>query len=111
MEAQGVESRVHQRHPLRTRGKLLFDGHAPIPVRTIDISVGGLCLVSEVTLPAKIKGNLVFNMPVGHGKFEEKNLKIQILHSIFCNKEDGFKLGVMFLSPPPELLKLIQNMS
>lgn len=110
MQDQGVESRVHRRHHLRTRGHLLFNGHQPIPIRTLDVGVGGLCVVSEFTLPIKIQGAIQLNMPMGNGKFEQQNVGIQVIHSIFCNKEDGFKVGLMFVKPSPNLLKVIQAM-
>jgi c-di-GMP-binding flagellar brake protein YcgR len=110
MQDQGVESRVHRRHHLRGRGHLLFNGHQPISIRTLDISVGGLCVVSEITLPVKIQGTIQFNMPMGKGRFEQQSVNIQVLHSIFCNKEDGFKVGLMFMKPTPNLLKVIQAM-
>lgn len=110
MQAQGIESRAHHRHTLRTRGQLLFAGNAAIPVHTLDIGVGGMCVVCEMTLPSKIQGIIEFNMSVGHGQFEAMRVNIQVLHSIFCNKEDGFKVGLSFLKPSAELLKIIQQM-
>lgn len=110
MQDQGIESRVHHRHPLRTRGHLLFSGHEPVPVRTLDISVGGLCIVSELTLPVKIQGAIALSLPAGNGRFELQNINIQVMHSIFCNREDGFKVGLLFLKPTLALLKMIRAM-
>lgn len=110
MQDQGTEGRTHHRHLLRTRGHLLFSGHAPIPIRTLDISVGGMCVVSEITLPAKVQGTIELSMPLGNGRFELQIVNIQVMHSIFCNKEDGFKVGLVFLKPSQSLLKLVQAM-
>lgn len=110
MQDPEIESRVHPRHPIRTRGHLLFNGNSPVPVRTLDISVGGLCVVSEITLPVKVQGVIQLSMPMGKGKFELQNINIQVMHSIFSSKEDGFRVGLMFIKLAPNLLKIIQAM-
>jgi c-di-GMP-binding flagellar brake protein YcgR len=108
MQDNGHEHRVDRRHALRTRGNFLFTGHAPIHIRTLDVSVTGVCVVSEISIPAKIQGKLEINFPLGNGHFEMMTVNIKTMHSIFCNKEDGFKVGVLFLSPPANLVKAIQ---
>ncbi len=110
MQDQGIESRVYKRHPIRTRGHLLFNGHSPILVRTLDISIGGLCVVSEITLPMKIQGSIDLSMPMGNGRFELQNINIQVIHSIFSNKDDGFRVGLMFIKLAPNLQKIIHAM-
>lgn len=110
MQDNGIESRANARRPLRTRGVLLFSGNQPIPIRTLDVSLGGLCLVAEIAIPAKIMGQLEMNVPVGGGNFEKMQVNIQVMHSIFCNKEDGFRIGVFFIKPPVNLITVIQKM-
>jgi len=110
MQDNGIDSRAQARRTLRTRGTLFFTGNQPIHIRTLDVSLGGLCLVSEIAIPAKIMGQLEMNMPVGNGKFEKMHVNIQIMHSIFCNKEDGFRIGILFLKPPAKLTAIIQKM-
>lgn len=110
MQDNGIENRAHMRRPLRTRGTLLFAGNQPLPIRTLDVSAGGLCLVSEIAIPAKITGLLEVNVPVGNGHFEKMQVNIQVMYSIFCNKEDGFKVGVFFIKPPANLIAAIQKM-
>ncbi len=110
MQEHGVQNRVHARHPLRTRGTLFFTGNQPIQIRTLDVSLGGVCLVSDIAIPAKIIGQLDINFPIGKGQFEMMQVNIQIMHSIFCNKEDGFKVGILFVKPPSNLMAAVQKL-
>jgi c-di-GMP-binding flagellar brake protein YcgR len=110
MQDNGIENRSQARRSLRTRGTLLFTGNQPIPIRTLDVSLGGLCLVADIAIPAKIMGQLEINLPLGNGNFEKMQVSIQVVYSIFCNKEDGFRLGVLFVKPPRNLIVVIQKM-
>lgn len=110
MRDQGIKSRAYKRHPIRTRGHLLFNGRSPILVRTLDISIGGLCVVSEITLPIKIQGSIELSMPMGNGRFALQQINVLVIHSIFSNKEDGFRVGLMFINLAPNLQKVIHAM-
>jgi len=109
MQDNSVEKRANMRHALRTRGTLFFTGNQPIPIRTLEISLGGMSVVSEISIPVKIMGQLEINVPVGKGNFEKMQVNIQIMHCIFCNKEDGFKIGLVFIKPPANLTTAIQK--
>jgi len=109
MQDNSVENRANMRHALRTRGSLLFSGNQPIIIRTLEVSLGGISVVSEIAIPVKIMGQLEMNVPIGNGNFEKMQVNIQIMHSIFCNKEDGFKIGLLFIKPPANLTTAIQK--
>lgn len=111
MQDQILENRAHRRYPLRARGHLYFTGNRPLPIKALDVSVSGICVVSEITVPINIRGELEFNMPIGGGQYQMMRVNVQIMRCIFSSSDDGFRLGILFLKPPADLVKLILKMT
>lgn len=109
MNPQVVEQRQHDRCPFRGRGQLTFQGNIVKPIKTLDISVGGCGVVLDVNPPIKLQAIMHINLPVGTGKFQVFEVNVQVMNSIFSNKDGGFRLGLMFLKPSAPLINAIER--
>ena len=109
LRAGGAERRRSKRTLYRSHAKLLLPGHDAIEVRTVDVSSGGVGVVSPLNLlpglPCEI--HLHFRkIPIG---MENIAVRSRIAYCVLSGKEQGFLIGVQFVEPPQEALQVIDR--
>jgi hypothetical protein len=92
-----LERREFERKFLRGPARITPIGMRPWIVRTLDISAGGVCIVSSVNLQPKQLLKIEFNLLVRKtGAYTGLGLQAMVAYSAFSQTEDGFKLGLQF---------------
>lgn len=86
---------------LRVPAVVVMSGQQSFEVRTLDIAPRGMDIVApanprpgttftiKCTIPARPKGRTTIEV------------KAKVTHSVFCSTENGFKIGLTFVDPPP----------
>ena len=114
MEFQGLtpsgdERRGQERKILRANAQLRLPGVRPIEVRTLDISVGGMAVVASVNPQAGAACTICI-APVSQPRGAVSvDIRAVIVHSIFSNREDGFKIGLQFADLSPEAIETVSR--
>lgn len=106
--AGGAERRVEERRSYRSTATAMAGGQA-FPVRTLDISRSGLCIVAAVNPPPGLRFRLRLRLdrqPQGPVTLETE---VKVMHSVLASQESGFRIGLSFTNAGPELLKAIGN--
>lgn len=105
----GQEQRQHSRRLFRTTAQLVVPGSAPFPVRTLDISVGGLAILATVRPPQGLNCRVLLSLSLrGQGPVAMA-LPVTVAHSIFAKGEEGVKVGLSFNSLEPDVAAMIQQ--
>lgn len=99
-----VEKRRFIRHKVRWRALVLVAGGAKLPVHVVDISEGGLSLVSSHPLVPNSRQTLAVFLPDAAtlGKYLVSNTTVKVLYQVLRGSE--FLLGAEFLDPSPVFL-------
>ena len=72
-------------------------GGKPLMVRMLDISLGGMLVVSNVNMAIKQSVKLEFNILMRKsGAYTSITTIAAVAYSAFSNEENGFKLGLQF---------------
>lgn len=96
-------------HIFRAHAHLLVSGGVSLEVRALDISPSYIHVISPNNLPPNMicQVNFKLNLPSNHWQICE--IKAQVTHSIFSNQEGGFKVGLHFLSVPPQVQQALND--
>jgi c-di-GMP-binding flagellar brake protein YcgR len=105
----GIDRREFKRVVFHGYSELLLPNHDVMKVRTMDISRGGVGVVSSLNLlpgmPCRV--NLHFRkIPFG---MENIVVEAQIAHCVLSGKEQGFLIGLQFVDPSPEALDAVDR--
>jgi hypothetical protein len=88
------ETRVYPRKVLRAQARVALPGMPALRSKTVDVSLGGLCLmVPEQLTPGKIY-NVGFEAPL-NGKTVRVFAMAKVVYSILAGT-DGFRTGLQF---------------
>lgn len=110
--APAGDRREHERRVLRSTATILVAGAPPLAVRTLDISASGLGIVAPVNPPVRLNCTVRVTLPLRPKGSVVHESKAVVVHSIFSNVEDGFKVGLRFVDISPEFaMAVIQYMS
>ncbi len=91
----GLERRLYTRKPLRTRGLLAEKGSTSFEVQTIDLSVGGMCVVTPSQL--MVGNEYIISVDLqSNGKNRRVAATIEVAYSL-GNSKEGFKSGLRFV--------------
>ncbi len=104
----GAERRVEERRPYRSTATVLAGGQE-FPVRTVDISRSGLCIVAATNPQPGLRFKLrlrIDRQPQGAVTVETD---VQVVHSVLARQESGFRIGLRFPSPSTELINAINH--
>ncbi|NNM52161.1 MAG: PilZ domain-containing protein [Pseudomonadales bacterium] len=102
------ERRTAQRKPIRCRVLLRFDGKI-IPSQGMDISVGGLSVVTEINLPPKKVGEIYFYMPLSLADSPPFRAQTITLHGAYSHSDGGFRLGLKFQRMSKQSLSILSQ--
>jgi PilZ domain len=94
-EAAG-EKRAHTRKLLRTHAKLMLADQQVIAVRTKDISMGGVAVVSPTDLKPGTVVVVQFSLPILGGQRRPFLARAEVANSVLSAADQGFKLGLRF---------------
>jgi methyl-accepting chemotaxis protein len=87
-----LNKRVAPRKPLHVAATLLTPGSSPLHVKTMDVSISGICIMAPTALESGQLCEVSFNVPV-NGVDSNVTVKAQ---SVYCihSGSDGFKIGM-----------------
>ena len=105
----GQELRQHARRVLRTTAQLVVAGSPPFPVRTLDISAGGMAIIATVQPPRGLHCTVLLSLPQTGREPVAMALPVTVAHSIFSSGEEGVKVGLSFNALPPDAAALVQR--
>lgn len=88
------ERRQDPRKTLRTPATVRVAGQS-FQVRTLDVSVSGVAIVAAVNPPAGMSLEVEFLLP-GRNGVSRVSARAQVMHSVLCGAENGFRVGVTF---------------
>lgn len=69
------------------------------PVRTVDISAGGMGIIAAANAPQGAKFTIKILLPTRAGGKQVIEVRAQVQHSIFAADEQGYKVGLIFVDP------------
>ena len=90
------ERREYTRVMLRANGRLTAPNGESFKVRALDISAGGVAAVAQSNLKEGSVFRINLPLPLRPQGTIALEADVEVMHSIFSNQEDGFKLGLRF---------------
>ena len=94
----GTERREHERKPLRASGQLLLPNRAPMEVRTVDLSLGGMGVVVPANLAPKLACLVRVALPLKPKGSALMEAQATVAHSVLSGNQAGFLVGLQFTS-------------
>ncbi len=107
--AINTERRREQRRILRTAAFILLPQRQPIEVRTADISLGGMGIITPASPPPKITFGVRLALPNRTGGTSPFEAQVKVMNSIYSSAEGGFKVGVSFVDLPAPLTAALKT--
>lgn len=102
------ERRLAERKLLGIRVLVALPGRPEIEVRSIDIGMGGMGVVSELNLAPGTPCNLAFSLPQPDGSSHKAQVAGTIAYSTYSSKRNGFVKGVRFMGISAALLAALE---
>ena len=97
-ESPSVERRHHQRVAFSSSATLQAIRREPIPVRTRNISVGGISVLASHELAVDTACKIHVAIPARNGDVVAVELLARVVSSNFNRIEGGFMLGFQFVN-------------
>ena len=89
------ETRTYPRKVLRCQARVALPGMPALRAKTVDVSLGGICLVVPEQLPSGQTCNVGFEAPL-NGKMVRVFAVAKVVYSILTGTE-GFRTGLQFV--------------
>jgi c-di-GMP-binding flagellar brake protein YcgR len=105
----GADRRQAERKVFRALAELRLPDQQVLGVRTFDISVGGIGVVSPLNLRLESFCHVKVRAPLLGMGMDVLKLHARVVHSVLSAKESGFMLGLEFADPPPAAVSLIKQ--
>ncbi|MGE5651288.1 MAG: PilZ domain-containing protein [Bacillota bacterium] len=102
------ETRSFPRKIFRCHAKLALPGRPPLPCRTVDLSLSGLCLFFSEQLKAGQACTVAFEAPLT-GRHVPVMLSAKVIYSILSGT-DGFRTGIQFAQLDPANEKILAEL-
>lgn len=103
------ERRQARRAILRTNVQLFMPDNKLIEGRSIDISSGGIGLVSDFTLKAGLQVTVAFTMLGVDNKPKRYTVAATVANCVLSGEMGGFRLGLLFRNPGSDISKAISD--
>lgn len=103
------EFRRHERGRLACTVHLLLPNRRILEARTVDISVGGLRLVTPVNLPLQTPCGVKLVVPGIPSGAHTVMAQAQVTNIVFSGRENGFLVGLRFTNLPESGLKAVSD--
>ncbi len=104
-----VDRRQTERKRFRALGELRLPNQQVVPMRTFDISVDGIGVVSSLNLRLETLCWIKVRAPILGAGMDVLQLHARVTHSVLSAKEAGFMLGMDFENPPAAAVSLIRQ--
>lgn len=101
------EFRRHERGRLACTVFLLLPNRRIVEARTVDISVGGMRLVTPMNLPLQLVCGVKLIVPGIPSGAHTVMAQAQVSNIVFSGRENGFLVGLRFTSLPTSGLQAI----
>lgn len=101
-----ADRRVSERKLCRVSGLLYVQGHAPMRVKTVDLSAKGVALLLPQVLPERTVCELSFHLCL-NGLLRRLAAKVEISNSVFLCSD--VRAGCRFLSLDDESKKTLKD--
>lgn len=88
---------------------IVLSGEARFPVRTFDISAGGLGIVASANPRTGTGLEVDFSVPLRPKGSTPLRLSAKVAHSVLAGSEGGFKIGLVFTDLPKEAAQAIMD--
>jgi c-di-GMP-binding flagellar brake protein YcgR len=105
----GFDRRTSARRAFRAPALLRLPDRQVLEVRTFDISVGGIGVVTPFNLKAAGVCDIRVRPPILTGGVDVLLARARIAHSILSGKEKGFMIGLEFTEIASDLADLIKQ--
>lgn len=99
--------RVHQRIALNLRAQVALPGITMDTARIVDLSMGGVGVLTERSLPTGSRCNVIFRLPMPNGNLITVTAQGKTSQCTFSSSHNGFKTGVGFDRIPEPALAAI----
>lgn len=104
----GSRTPTLQRKVLRCRAQLRMADGSSVEVRTVDITAGGMSVMSQQNLATGDSASLVFKLPV-HGALQTLTADVRIVYATPVGFE-GTRIGLRFVAADPVRAQLIAGL-
>lgn len=100
-----TETRTYPRKVLRGQARIALPGMAAMRAKTVDVSLGGICLLVSEQIPPGQICNVGFEAPL-NGKVVRVFAVAKVIYSILSGTE-GFRTGLQFVEIDADNRKLL----
>jgi c-di-GMP-binding flagellar brake protein YcgR len=99
--------RAHLRIALNLRAHVTLPGITLDNARIVDLSLGGVGVLSERSLPTGSRCNVIFRLTMPNGSLFTVTAQGKTSQCTFSGSQNGFKTGVGFVQIPEPALAAI----
>ncbi len=103
------DRRLYPRKFLSGTGFLLVPGRPPFEIHTLDISMGGMGIVSPLNLPYDLLCEIHFTLAREPAGVDILSAPARVAHSILSGREKGFMVGLQFVNLTPNTANIISR--
>lgn len=95
------DRRTAERRTFRTKAVAVINENQVFQVRTLNLSVRGIAVVSHRNIPIGTVISLRFIVPMKVGDSTSIQVQAIVVHSVFSNELDEFNIGLAFIDLSP----------
>jgi hypothetical protein len=103
------DKRKDSRRRLSGYPQLEFSGQSPIDVKAMDVSCSGLGIVAQFNPPPLTSCNVTFVLPFNPNRPATVSAVAVVMHSIYSQENEGFKVGLLFHNLEVNTVNLLLN--
>ncbi len=108
-ESKPKDKRQHERLAMRSTALLVLPSRVPVSVRTTDITTVGIGIAAAANPPERLVVQLRVQVPQRPLGYKEIEVQAQVVHSVHSRREDGFRIGLVFIKPSSQALSVIMD--
>ena len=97
------------RYPIRGRAQVALPNKVILAGHTLDISIGGVCIVLDDQGPMNVSYPIRFEIPV-NGKIEVITTTARSVYGVFAS-QGGFRMGFQFNDADPKRSAIIKSLA
>lgn len=107
--ALDFDRRQDKRKAFRASALLRLPDHKVVEARTINISTGGICLVTPWNLKLDSTCDVRVRPPIRLEGLDVMLLRGRIIYSVLSGKERGFMIGLEFTEISSDVMKVVEQ--
>lgn len=108
-QTSGAERRTAERRALWSTATLLLPGDQTFPVKTFDISVGGVGVFAPANAPPGARLAIRLTLPQRPLAPTVFNVTVRVAHSVLARDAHEFKIGLQFVELDPKAESAIRH--